>query len=357
MIRAENEIATLHLNASRTRVVLVSSPAATLQPLSPSDGSSPIDLLVCDANTHALVPDEWRGETAIVPAGERCKDPSILTELLAVMTARRLTRDSVVGALGGGAVTDLAAFAASVYLRGIDVILIPSTLLAMVDAAVGGKTGIDFGGYKNLVGTFSPAREVRIAPELLASLPEREFRSGLAEVIKAALLGDAALLDVLETERDRVFARDSTIMADVIARAVAVKVAVVQEDYTEQGVRAHLNLGHTFGHALESVMGLGAVTHGEAVAWGIARAVDAAERLSVIDPAWARRTRDLLDAYGYDLPRLPRGIAASDVIAAMQFDKKRRRDGIRFVLQRGPQNTILQQLSEGLLRDVFGDGE
>jgi 3-dehydroquinate synthase len=356
MTRPAKEIAALRLNSSTSRIVLVQSPRAALQPLDGGDRTTPIDLLVCDANTVALVPEEWGGETAIVPAGERCKDPSVLNELLAVMTSRRLTRDSVVAALGGGAVTDLVAFAASVYLRGIDVVLVPSTLLAMVDAAVGGKTGIDLGGYKNLVGTFSPAREVRIAPELLSTLPPREFRSGLAEVIKAALLGDSTLLALLEKERDRVLARDTEVMAEVIGRAVAVKVAVVQEDYTEQGVRAHLNLGHTFGHALESVMGLGSVTHGEAVAWGIGRAVDAAERLALIDPEWAGRTRRLLNAYGYDLPRLPAGIAATDVLAAMQFDKKRRRDGIRFVLQRGPQDTVLQPLSVEILRDVLETG-
>lgn len=356
MTRTQTPIATLHLNSSTTRVLLVGSSATVLHPVAGQDRSVPIDLLVCDANTAALVPDEWHGDTVIVPAGERCKDPTVLTELLAVMTSRRLTRDSVVAALGGGAVTDLAAFAASVYLRGIDIVLIPTSLLAMVDAAVGGKTGIDFGGYKNLVGTFSPAREVRIVPELLSTLPAREFRSGLAEVIKAALLGDASLLALLEAERDRVLVRDMGVMAEVISRAVAVKVAVVEEDYTERGVRAHLNLGHTFGHALESVMGLGRVTHGEAVAWGIARAVDAAERLELIEPDWARRTRALLDGYGYDLPRLPQDTAADDVIAAMQFDKKRRRDGIRFVLQRGPQDTVLQPLSEDLIRDVLENG-
>jgi 3-dehydroquinate synthase len=203
------------------------------------------------------------------------------------------------------------------------------------------------------VGTFSPARQVRIAPGFLSTLSEREFRSGLAEVIKAALLGDGELLRILEEQSDQVLSKDSRVLEEVISRAVAVKAAVVQEDFTEQGRRAFLNLGHTFGHALEATMGLGRITHGEAVAWGIARAVAAVEYEGIGDPAWSDRTRTVLERYGYDTSPCPAGATPDDIIAAMQFDKKRRRNGLTFVVQTGPHLTETRILARETLFHIL----
>ncbi|MFO8043792.1 MAG: 3-dehydroquinate synthase family protein [Alkalispirochaeta sp.] len=349
------EIAALQLGSSTSRVVGYASPQGALEPVTTSHDTRSLDLIVADRNTVDLIPDASDIPYVVLPAGEHAKQLSILEELLESMVAARLTRDSVIAALGGGAITDVVACAGSLYLRGIDTVLIPTTLLGMVDAAIGGKTGIDFAGFKNLVGTFAPAREVRIAPRYLDTLSEREFRSGLAEVIKAALLGDTELLTLLEEHPQAVLRRDSEVLDEVISRAVAVKAAVVQEDFTERGTRAFLNLGHTFGHALEATMGLGALTHGEAVAWGIARAAAAAEYEGVGDPAWGERTRTVLQGYGYDTSPCPAGVEPTAVIEAMQFDKKRRRQGLQFVIQTGPQRTELRTLAQETLLHILSE--
>jgi 3-dehydroquinate synthase len=318
-----------------------------------NDGTPrPCDMVVYDEHTVKIpLPAGESIPRTVVPAGERCKQRDVLFSLLDRFAEVQLTRESCVVAVGGGAVTDLVAFAASVYLRGIDVVLAPTSLLAMVDAAVGGKTGIDYGGYKNIVGSFYPAREVRICPHFLQTLPEREYRSGLAEVLKAAFLGDADLLELLERSRDAVLARDDEVLSEVIGRAVAVKAGVVATDFTEQGPRAFLNLGHTFGHAVESVLGLGEWTHGEAVAWGIARAMHAGLTLGTTDQAWADRVLALLERYGYNVGPAP--VTAPAIVEAMQRDKKRTAAGLRFVLQRGPQQTCLQTLVPATIIDIL----
>lgn len=347
------EIAALQLGSSTSRIMGYASPGGTLEPVTTLHDTRSLGLIVADRNTVDLIPEAHDIPQVVLPAGEHAKHLSILDELLESMVAARLTRDSVIAGFGGGAITDVVACAGSLYLRGIDTVLIPTTLLGMVDAAIGGKTGIDFAGFKNLVGTFAPAREVRIAADFLETLSEREFRSGLAEVIKAALLGDADLLTLLEGHPRSVLRRDPEVLDEMISRAVAVKAAVVQEDFNEHGTRAFLNLGHTFGHALEATLGLGAMTHGEAVAWGIARAAAAAEYEGVGDPAWGERTRRVLQSYGYDTSPCPAGVEAAAVIEAMQFDKKRRRQGLQFVIQTGPQLTELRPLARETLLHIL----
>ncbi|MEX2445368.1 MAG: 3-dehydroquinate synthase family protein [Alkalispirochaeta sp.] len=351
------EITALHLGSYASHVLLCESVSDALVPLTTSGEDRQIDLIVADRNTAPLIPTAVSHPLVVLPAGEEAKQISVLEDLLESMVAAGLRRDSVVAAVGGGAITDVVACAGSLYLRGIDTILVPTTLLGMVDAAIGGKTGIDFGGFKNIVGTFAPAREVRIAPDFLSSLSDREFRSGLAEVIKAALLGDDRLLTILEEQADAVVRRERPVLEEVISRAVAVKAAVVQDDFTEQGKRAFLNLGHTFGHALEATAGLGALTHGEAVAWGIARAAAAAEHEGIGNPAWGDRTRAVLRRYGYDVSPCPAGVDPDEVIAAMQFDKKRRRQGLSFVVQTGPQRTETRILARETLLHILKEHE
>ncbi|MFP4151434.1 MAG: 3-dehydroquinate synthase [Alkalispirochaeta sp.] len=341
-----HEIAELTLRGTRSRIVRAGSHDLLAGPV------GDVNILLCDANTASIpLPGIAGVHRIVVPAGESCKDRDVLFSVLDAFLDAQLTRDSIVAGLGGGAVTDLAAFAASIYLRGISVVLIPTTLLGMVDAAIGGKTGIDHRGYKNVIGTFHPADEIRICPDLLATLPDREYRSGLAEVLKAAFLGDPELLDLLERRADAVLHREPAVLDEMIERAIRVKVGVVQDDFTEQGNRAFLNLGHTFGHALESVIGLGRWTHGEAVAWGIARAMKAGVQTGTTAPEWASRVISLLERYGYDTGPAP--VSPDEVVAAMVQDKKRTLQGIRFVLQRDQGETVLVPLERSRILDIL----
>ncbi len=310
-------------------------------------------LIVTDQNTDSLIRTEetMPALRAVVPAGEQCKDIRHLETLLDVLLKHEFTRDSTLIAVGGGAVTDLGAATASLYLRGIPLVLVPTTLLGMVDAAIGGKTGVNFGAFKNLVGTFYPAQEIRICLDFLQTLPEAEYRSGLAEVIKAAMLGDARLFEILESEPDAVRSRDPAVTEELVRRAVSVKAVHVREDLTEQGIRAHLNLGHTFAHALESVAGFGAVAHGDAVAWGIVQALRLGSALGITDRGYRERSEALLRTYGYRFSY--REFSTDSLIAAMKHDKKRNSGGMRFVLQRGAQETQLMSVDEGKYRSLL----
>lgn len=356
---ARTVIATLELAGTSCSIVTASDPSLCLLPLEPASEAGPIDLIVADTTTVSLIPaGAAQIPRVVVPPGEACKSWQVLEAVLEACVARGLTRDSVIAGLGGGAVTDLTAFAASIYLRGIASVLIPTSLLAMVDAAVGGKTGIDFAGLKNLVGTFQPAREVRVYSGFVQSLPEREFRSGLAEVIKAACLADPELFGLLESEREAVLRRAPDVVEQIVHRAVAVKVEVVKRDFREAGVRATLNLGHTFAHALEACVGLGRMTHGEAVAWGIARAARTAERMGLDDGRWGRRVIALLSAYGYETGPLPAEVDRGCFRRALSHDKKARRDGLGFILQSGPQQTAQHRVRETTLTAILeGEGE
>jgi 3-dehydroquinate synthase len=252
--------------------------------------------------------------------------------------------------VGGGVVCDLTAFASSVYLRGVDLLLVPTTLLCMVDAALGGKTGIDFSGYKNMVGTFYPAREIHVWPGALKTLAERDYRSGIAEVVKTAMLGDAELLDLIENEREHILERDEEMLETLVRRCLKVKGSIVEEDFTESGKRAFLNLGHTFGHALESLGGFSQWTHGEAVAWGLDCALDLGVEIGLTDQKYRERIRGLLESYGFVLNAEP---DTGAVLAAMQKDKKRKAGSLRFVLQSGPEDTKLMEVEDSALEKVL----
>ncbi|MFP4374301.1 MAG: 3-dehydroquinate synthase family protein [Spirochaetaceae bacterium] len=307
-------------------------------------------LTVYDEHTAELFAPPGRGDI-VLPAGEHAKEWSSVELIIDEALKRELGRDAVFVGVGGGVVTDVTAFAASVYLRGVELELLPTTLLAMVDAAFGGKTGVNYGGYKNMVGTFYPASSLRIYIECLNSLSEREFMSGLAEVIKAALLGDEELLSFLHDERERVLARIPEAMEYIVDRAIGVKAHVVEQDLLETGVRAILNLGHTFAHALESVAGFGRWSHGAAVAWGIARALETGERLGLTPGEYADSVRSLIESYGYDT-----GATGEDVdalLSAMRRDKKRRGGRLNLVLQEGIGWTNVQEAPEALVREVL----
>jgi 3-dehydroquinate synthase len=307
------------------------------------------DLVVADTTTSRLLGGGAR-EVAEIPPGEKAKIWQSVSAILARCAGLGLGRDCTLAGVGGGVVCDVTAFAASLYMRGCGLILAPTTLLAMVDASLGGKTGIDFLGFKNLVGTFYPASRILICADVLRGLPEREYRSGLAEVIKSAVIGDTALFSLLEGKQAAVLARDPAVIEEMIRRSLSVKGRIVEEDPRESGKRAFLNLGHTFGHALESATGFAEWTHGEAVAWGMGRALAAGVRLGITDGKFAGRVRDLLKSYGY---RLEAGVGINDLSAAILRDKKRKAGKTRIVLAAGMESMLLREVSHAELGDAL----
>lgn len=309
-------------------------------------------LFVLDDHTRKLFPSIPES-TLVLESGETQKDWTNVDRILRAALEAGLGRDGNIVGIGGGVICDTAAFAASIYMRGCRLILIPTTLLAMVDAAFGGKTGINLAGLKNMVGTFYPASEIRISTEVLGTLPEREYRSGLAEVIKSAMLADANLFHLIVERREDVLSRNPTLLEEIVRRSLAVKAAFVEADPTERGIRAHLNLGHTFAHAVESGVGLGSWTHGEAVAWGICRALDAGVQVGLTDPSYREEVVSLLDAYGYRTAPREVSVSTDALIELMTSDKKKRGGTVRFVLQRRLCDTLLEPVDTETLRAIL----
>ena len=266
-----------------------------------------------------------------VPDGEAAKKARVLEHLWERLGSFRLGRDGLVVGLGGGATTDLAGFAAATWLRGVPVVQVPTTLLAMVDAAVGGKTGIDTPAGKNLVGAFHPPAAVIADLEMLSTLPAAELRAGLGEVIKCGLIADSAILDRVLADPADCLTWDSPVLADLVARSVAVKAAVVGEDLTEAGLREVLNYGHTYAHAIEKVTGY-SWRHGEAVAVGCVFAAEIAHRNGNLSRDALALHRQSLEAVG--LPtRFPEGEGRwEELKEAMMSDKKVRSGRLRLVL-------------------------
>jgi 3-dehydroquinate synthase len=253
--------------------------------------------------------------------GEEAKSLATVEALSREFARWGLLRGDAVVAFGGGVVGDTAGFAAAIYHRGVDVVQVPTTLLAMVDSSVGGKTGVNLPEGKNLVGAFHQPRAVLIEPALLETLPDREFRCGLGEVVKYALLGDDELASELERNGDALLARDPSVLASVIARCVTAKAAVVAADEGERtGVRASLNLGHTAGHAIEHATQYD-LAHGEAVAIGLVFAMHLAAALERIPTGEVDRAEALVRAMGLRT-EAPPGLNADDLVAVMERDKK-----------------------------------
>ena len=270
----------------------------------------------------------------VFDAGEASKTLANFSGVIDALAALGATRDACVYALGGGVVGDLAGFAAACWMRGIDVVQLPTTLLAMVDSSVGGKTAVDIAQGKNLVGAFHPPRAVVADTAALRTLPPRELRAGFAEVIKYGAIVDAPFLDWLDANADGLLAGDDALLADAIARSCAHKAAIVERDPFERGERALLNFGHTFGHAIETEQGYGGLNHGEAVAVGMVLAARLSTLLGLADAADGERLRALLARFG--LPTaLPPDLDPAALVARMRLDKKAQGSGLRFVLWNG----------------------
>jgi 3-dehydroquinate synthase len=265
-----------------------------------------------------------------LPAGETAKTVEVASRGWDALLAAGLDRGSTVVALGGGAVGDLAGFVAATYMRGVNFVQLPTTLLAQVDAAIGGKTAIDHPKAKNLIGAFHQPRVVLVDPTALTTLPEREFRSGLAEVVKHGIVLDADYFADLEKSRVALVAREIETLTRVVAGSCRLKASVVERDEQEAELRAVLNYGHTIGHAVEAVTGYARWTHGEAVSLGIAAEARLAERLGVGSRETANRQIELLRAVG--LPVRDSGAAPSAVLEALGRDKKSREGRVPFVL-------------------------
>lgn len=270
----------------------------------------------------------------ILPDGEQHKSVSSAERIFAALAQLKANRDASVIALGGGVIGDLAGFAAACWMRGIDFLQMPTTLLAMVDSSVGGKTGVNLPAGKNLVGAFHQPRAVVIDTSTLATLPAREYRAGLAEVVKYGAINDSSFFQWLEHNVAALIAREETALVEAIAASCTNKAGVVARDETEQGERALLNFGHTFGHALETAAGYGALLHGEAVAIGMVLAATLSSRLGRAPESDAQRLQRMLDSLG--LPTtLPAGSNAEQLLDLMRLDKKNVSGRLRLILWRG----------------------
>jgi 3-dehydroquinate synthase len=312
----------------------------------PKDNSKlarPFALIITDQNiaaTHAeavrtsLIARQWRCETQILPAGETSKSLEILSQIFDRLIELNADRRTVIVAVGGGVVGDAAGFIAATYMRGLPFIQVPTTLLAAVDSSVGGKTGVNHPRAKNMIGAFYQPIGVFIDTATLETLPDREYRAGLAEVVKYGVILDAAFLTYLEQNVAGINSRDPNILRHIISESCRLKAQVVEEDEFEtKGLRAALNYGHTFGHAFEALAGYGELLHGEAVAIGIVHASRLAERRGLIDRSLTERQISLLRSL--HLPtRLPNELAlsADDVLSRMRLDKKSVSGSLRFVL-------------------------
>ena len=279
----------------------------------------------------------------VLPDGEGHKTLATLGTVFDALVEARLNRDCVVIALGGGVVGDIAGFAAACYQRGVAYVQVPTTLLAQVDSSVGGKTGVNHPGGKNLIGAFHQPAAVIADTDTLTTLPERELRAGIAEVIKYGLIRDAGFLGWLEDNVGRLLAREPQALGYAIRRSCETKAAIVAADEREQGERALLNFGHTFGHAIELEGGYGEWLHGEAVAAGMLLAAELSSRVRGLPASDVARVRDLLARAG--LPVEPPRLGAARALGLMGMDKKVRAGRIRLVL--------LERLGQAIVADDY----
>jgi 3-dehydroquinate synthase len=282
--------------------------------------------------------------TVVLPDGEVYKTQEVLNRVYDALLAERFSRDCTIVALGGGVIGDMAGFAAACYQRGVAFIQVPTTLLAQVDSSVGGKTGINHPLGKNMIGAFHQPRAVIADVATLGTLPNRELSAGLAEVIKYGLIRDRAFFDWLDERMAGLRGRDPGLLAEAIRHSCENKARVVAADERESGERALLNLGHTFGHAIETGTGYGTWLHGEAVGAGMCMAADLSARLGWLAPAELGRTRALIERAG--LPTVPPlDLSAERFLGLMAVDKKVLDGRLRLVLLRG--------IGEALVTDQF----
>jgi 3-dehydroquinate synthase len=289
-------------------------------------------------------------ETLILPDGEQHKTLDTFARIIDRLVEKRFHRDSCIVALGGGVVGDVAGFAAASYQRGIGFVQIPTTLLAQVDSSVGGKTAVNHPKAKNMIGAFYQPSAVITDTDTLKTLPRRELSAGLAEIVKYGLIVDRELFDWLNEHVDALLALDADALVHAIRRSCEIKAAIVADDELERGRRALLNLGHTFGHALETIGRFDRWLHGEAVAIGMVLAARVSAHLGWVDDEDCRRIAGLLERAG--LPVRADGVGARELLAAMQLDKKADRAGLKLILLEGIGNGVIRPPPRDLERIV-----
>jgi 3-dehydroquinate synthase len=316
-------------------------------------------LVVCDENVEQysklISPALKSGKVSfnIFVPGEEHKTLDSCAMIFDTLAEMGASRDATIIALGGGVVGDMAGFAAACWMRGVAFVQMPTTLLAMVDSSVGGKTAVNLSQGKNLVGAFHQPRAVVIDTSTLLTLPDRELRSGLSEVVKYGAIGDADFFAWLETNADALLARDASALAHAITVSCRQKAGVVARDETEQGERALLNFGHTFGHAFETVAGYGEILHGEAIAIGMRLAAELSTRLGMAPTADAQRLDALLQRFGL-ATGVPKNLDIEAILAAMRLDKKNLGGRLRLILWRGiGRAEIAEGIEESAIRELL----
>jgi len=330
-------------------------------------------LLIADENTKYiadLINKDKNLPICLLKSGENNKNWQSIEEILSAAHRAQLGRDCVFIAAGGGVIGDLTGFAASIYKRGCRFVLVSTTLLGMVDASVGGKTGFDLFEIKNLAGTFYPANSVYMPQDTLLTLPQKEWKSGFAELIKTAVLETSdnfldQISDIIKEQGTKnidicsLFSLNSSLLQKLIERAVLFKGSVVSEDMRESGKRMILNLGHTFGHALESVMGLGAqsefaISHGEAVAWGIVRACELGTYLGITPNNRAEKIINIIESFGYNITLpLADNKNVHDLLNAMKSDKKNKKNKLTFIVPDKNSAQIVELESENKQLEII----
>lgn len=297
-------------------------------------------------NFIAQFDDGIAGDNALIilGSGEAYKTIESVLKIVRFALDAGFTRHDTFVGIGGGVILDLTGFAASIFKRGASCIFVPTTLLSMVDASIGGKTGCDFENYKNMIGSFFPATTIYMFPNFLSFLPFEQYKSGLAEAVKTALLYDKELLEIFQNESEKILSRDKKIIETIIEKCAKAKSAVVEKDFTEKGERMFLNLGHTFAHALESVSGFGNITHGSAVAWGIGRAAVLSNNLSLSKLPYRETIFTLLKLYDWDVNAIPAIMNGTSqgkrMLDFMHRDKKNNGKKVRVILQKNICETL-----------------
>ena len=328
-------------------------------------GASFKPVLIADENT-SYIAEKIRGSSdvplCVIKSGEENKNWQSVEKILSCAFKAGLGRDGIFTAVGGGVICDIAGFASSIYMRGCRLVFVSTTLLGMVDASIGGKTGFDLFDIKNLAGSFYPAEAVFLPVDALSSLPEKEWKNGTAELIKTAILSGGDFLDELADNREQITKNNDNkkLIINFIERAAAFKGGIVTEDLreSENGKRKLLNLGHTFAHALESAAGLGKISHGEAVAWGIVRACELGRALGITPGARAEKIINLISSSGYECS-CPHPLTndTDALLSAMKSDKKKQRNKMTFIVpdETSARSIVLESESEiKLLNNILG---
>jgi 3-dehydroquinate synthase len=305
-----------------------------------------------EAQLHQALTGRYKHiHTVTLPDGEAYKDWATLNQIFDALLGQGADRKTVLFALGGGVVGDMTGFAAASYMRGVPFVQVPTTLLAQVDSSVGGKTAINHPLGKNMIGAFYQPERVICDLSTLQSLPGRELSAGLAEVIKYGPIADMAFLDWIEAHLDDLLARDPAALAWAVQRSCQIKADVVGQDEREGGLRAILNFGHTFGHAIEAGLGFGEWLHGEAVGCGMVMAAHLSERLGLVEAAFVQRLTRVIDRAG--LPTVGPAMGVDTYMHHMRVDKKAQAGDIRFVLINRPGHAVVRGAPDALVAEVL----